>query len=219
MSESRRKINVSDEWFRIRVAKLCGDQKYQFRLKAITTEQTGAWAGRDCTRELTVLACSAVSPHQGRPATLERTWASKTGKTWKALRVFPERLREMADEVERINAGDPMFFARTRHWNVDRYESGKLRDACEQLPELMRSYAKALTDCNEFRVRVTPVSGRLKALLALSELVKYFTGAYRDKQVSELLNTAANVFEERVQFDALRIAQARSRDRKKHSET
>ena len=219
MYASRRRTEIDENWFRGRIERVSGTREYQRRLRSITALQAGDWKGEDYSRELTVYACLAVSPHQGRPEALERAWASKTGKTWKALREFPQQLIRMADEVERITVGDPAFFARTPHWNVDRRESLKLKEDCEKLPDLMRSYAKALRERNAFVVRATPRSGSLKALLELSEIVKLLTGHYHDRQVAELLNAAADVFGGVVQFDALGVAQARSRHRKRSVQT
>lgn len=214
MSAPRRRSNNNDDSRGNRIERLSRAHEFQKKLCSITTLQAGHWEGQHYLRELTVLACRAVSPHQGRPEALERNWASNTGKPWKTLKEFPERLIRMADEVERINAGDPAFFARRPQWNVDRNESSNLREVCEQLPASMRSYAKALRERNSYVAKVTPRSGRLNALLDLSEIVKLLTGGYRDRQVAELLNAAADTLHERAQFDALNIAQARSRRRK-----
>ena len=210
---------MNDDLLPNRIQLVSGKPEYQKKLRSIAALQTGPWEGQDCSRELTVYACLAVSSHQGRPETLERAWASNTSKSWKALREFPERLIRMADEVERINAGDPAVFARTPHWNVDRNESSNLREVCKQLPGSMRSYAKALRERNTYVARATPRNGRSKALFDLSEMVKIFTGKYLDRQVAELLNATAEVLEEDVQFDALSVAQARSRHRKRTAKT
>jgi hypothetical protein len=136
MSASRRRFNINDDWLPSRIQLVSGKPEYQEKLRSVTALQTGHWEGQDCSRVLTVYACLAVSPHQGRPEALERHWAAKTGKNWKALTEFPERLLRMADEVEHINRGDPAFFARTRRWNMDRDESSNLREVCKQLPQL-----------------------------------------------------------------------------------
>ncbi len=215
MDASQRRTAINENWFRNRIQRVTGTREYQKKLRSITALQAGHWEEQDCSRELTVFACLAVSPYQGRPEVLERAWASKTGKAWKALREFPQQLMRMADDVERINAGDPRFFARTPHWNLNRHQSLKLKEDCEHLPDSMRSYAEALRERNAFVARVTPRNGRSKALIELSEMVKFLTGACHDRQVAELLNAAAAALGERAQFDALTIAQARSRHQKR----
>jgi hypothetical protein len=45
--------------------------------------------------------------------------------------------------------------------------------------------------------------------------MKFLTGTYHDQEVSELLNTVANALCEEKQFDAIDIAQARSRRRRR----
>jgi hypothetical protein len=219
MSASRRRINTHENWLSSKIERVSGKPEYQEKLRSITALQTGHWERQDCSQELTVYACLAVSSHQGRPEALERHWASQTGKNWKALTEFPERLSRMADEVEHINQGDPAFFARTPHWNVDRNESSNLREVCKQLPHSMRSYANALRERNAYVARVTPKHGREKALFDLSEMVEFFTGAYLDRQVAELLSVAAEVLEEDVRFEAASVAQARFRHRKKTAKT
>jgi hypothetical protein len=216
---SKRNPGPPDEWFRQKIHLLRQNPEVGNRLEEITARQNGTWQGQDCSHELITLACLAVSRHQGRPAVLEKVWAAKTGKTWKALRQFPQQLIRMADEVERINDGDPVFFARTPEWNVDRHKSCKLSEDCEQLPGILRAYAKALSERNAFVVRATPRKGSLKALLDLSDMVKLLTGSYHDREVAELLNVAADVCNEGQQFDALSVAQSRSRRRKRTAKT
>jgi hypothetical protein len=179
------------------------------------------WNEEDCKKEearlrdeLTRRACLSVSPNQGRPAILERVLASPAGKTLKVLNDFPRQLETMADEVERNNTADPLFFARTAQWNVDRDKSAKLRQSCEQLPNLMRSYANALRERNAATAKAAPRDGRFKALHDLSELVKVLTGTACDKQVEQLLRAAALAFGERDRSDATNIAQMRYRRRK-----
>jgi hypothetical protein len=166
------------------------NREFGQRLKAITALHNGVWQQQDCSNELTGLVCLAVSPHQGRPAILERVWASQTGKTWKALKEFPKRLEDMAEEVARINTSDRLFFARRRRNDLDRGDLEKLGRICRQLPDMMRSYAAALRERNATVETASPLDGGSAALLDLSETVNLFTGSYHDKDVAELLNTA-----------------------------
>jgi hypothetical protein len=64
----------------------------------------------------------AVGSHQGRPDFLNHYWARGTGKTWKVLSQFPNRLEEVAEEIERINRADHHFYARQRGNDLTRFE-------------------------------------------------------------------------------------------------
>jgi hypothetical protein len=161
----------------------------------------------------------AVSPHQGRPAFLDRYWARGTGKTWKALREFPNRLETLADEVERINRADHLFFARRRGKDLSRFELQRLQQNCIQVPTMIRIYAEALRERNATVSVATPPSGRSEGLFQFTELVKWLSGVYHDQQISELLNTVAVALGERKQFDAITVAQARFRRQKKIPQT
>jgi hypothetical protein len=184
------------------------------RLKKISTLQDVRCYGSDLSRELTTWACRAVSPHQGRPTSLDH-WAEGTGKTWKALREFPNRLEKIAEEVESINKADPSFYARRRGKVLGTFELLRLQEECMQLPVMIRGYAKTLKERNTAVFIATPRSGSSNALFQLSETVKFLTGAYHDQEVSDLLNAVANALGERKQFDATGIAQARSRFKKR----
>jgi hypothetical protein len=236
VSASQQSTRISVKWFRKRFHRLEKNPAFQQEVDAIIAFRTGVWQ-KDSLRDqgwtkgeieaeevhwregLTRLACLSVSPHQGRPAILERVGASKSGKTWKALLEFPDRLEKMADEVGRINAADPLFFARTPRWNVDRCDSAKLRHDCERLPNLMRSYANALRERNAAVATASPRDGRFAAVFNLSELVKTLTGAYHDSVVQRLLGVAAHELDEQIEFDAVSIAQLRYRRRKRPAQT
>jgi hypothetical protein len=231
MNASQRMTRNYSKWLRDRIRKLRKDTHFQNELDDVMTLRTGVWSEEywrdqgwnkdNCEKEeatmrhaLTQLACLSVSQNQGRPAILERVLASPTGKTWKALIDFPMRLETMAKEVAQFNAADPFFFARTPRWNVDRVQSANLRQGCEQLPSLMRSYANALKERNAATAKAAPRNGRFKALHDLSELVKFFTGAPRDKQVEQLQRAAALALGDPETADANAIAQVRYRRRK-----
>jgi hypothetical protein len=219
MASPRDRTAGSTEWFRNRVDKLLTCPEVLRRLKALTDLRDEGRCGFDLSRELTTYACMAVSPHQGRPAFLNRYWARGTGKTWKALAEFPDRLEKIADDVKIINKADPHFYARRRGNDLSRFELLRLQENCMQLPLMIRDYAKALRERNAAVVAATPRSGRSNGLFQLTELVNWMSGAHHDKEVSELLNTVAIALGEHKQFDAIAVAQARSRRRKRTPQT
>lgn len=209
----------STEWLRKRVDRLLACPEVLTRLKAIKALQDKRRYAFDLSRELTTYACMAVSPHQGRPALLNHYWARGTGKTWKALAEFPNRLERLAEEVKRINKADRLFYARRRDKDLSRFELLRLQEQCMQLPVVMRIYAEALRERNATVTAATPRGGRSEGLFQLTELVKWLTGAYHYQEVSELLNTVANALGEEKEFDAIDVAQARSRRRRGTSHT
>jgi len=208
-------MSITHDWFRKRTLWLKEDSNVMEKLSVITELQAATRHGFDLSHELLSFACLAVSPHQGRPAILERTWASTTGKTWKTLTDFPRQLDGIADEVQRINDGDHLFFGRRRRNDLDRCELERLREICEQLPSGIRSYADALRERNAAVAAVCPRNGRTEALVNLSETVKFLTGGYHDTEVARLLNAAAGALHVDREYDALSIAQARSRHRRR----
>jgi hypothetical protein len=212
---SRRDKTAGSEWFRKRVDQLLTSPEVLSRLDALRALRDERRCSFDLSRELTIYACMAVSSHQGRPDFLNHYWARGTGKTWKALSQFPNRLERVAEEIERINRADRLFYARRRGNDLSRFELQRLEQNCIQLPTIIQVYAEALRERNVAVSAHTPRSGRLEGLLQLSSLVKFLSGAYHDQAVSELLNTIAYALGEPKSFDALTIAQARSRSKKK----
>jgi hypothetical protein len=215
MASPRDRTAGSTEWFRNRVEKLLTCPEVRDSLKAITDLQDERHSGYDLSRELTTYACIAVSPHQGRPEFLNRYWARGTGKTWKALEEFPNHLEKIADDVRTINKADPHFYARRRGNDLSRFELLRLQENCMQLPLMIRDYAKALRERNAAVAAATPRSGRSNGLFQLTDIVKFLTGSYHDQEVSELLNAVAHALGEEKEFDAIDVAQARFRFKKK----
>jgi hypothetical protein len=215
MASSRDTTRGSTEWIRKKVDQLLRDPEFLRRLNAITALQDKRRYAFDLSRELTTYACTAVSSHQGRPAFLNHYWARGTGKTWKSLAEFPNRLQRLADEVKCINKADRLFYARRRGRDLSRFELQRLEQECIQLPTMLRVYAEALRERNATVTTATPRSGSSEGLFQLSSLVRFLSGAYHDQQLAELLNTVAHVLGEQKQFDAISVAQARSRHRKR----
>lgn len=194
--------------------KISADYGFKQSLKAITDQQCGVWKDVDSTDDLMKLAYLAVGQHA---SVLESFWGRKSRKTFKALKGFPGRLERMADEVERVTAGDPYFFARRQR---DRGEPEILDgQKFKQLPEIMRAYAKSLRDRNATVQAANPHSVPRVAICEFSSRVKLFTGRYRDSEVASLLNHACLVLNVDTEFDAPMIAQARYRFSKRSQAT
>ena len=187
----------------------------------------------DCQREVTrevkgftevianllaTFACLAVCCNRGaQRKAWEKVWPMDTGKTWKALREFPGRLQGMAKEVEQVIAS-PIFAAAT--FTKEKTVMGEMvRKHLHLLPGTMRLCAMAL---EAYIVRVPDLTaeafsaprGGNEALLKLSEVAEMATGKWHDREVAEVLNAAARALGKEREFDALTIAQARSRRRK-----
>jgi hypothetical protein len=91
---------------------------------------------------LTSCACLAVACHAPTRKTWEELWASGTGRTWKALKDFPDRLRPMAKEVEQVN--ESPFFAPFMFVNAKARHAELVRKRLSVLPGIMRVYAAGL---------------------------------------------------------------------------
>jgi hypothetical protein len=209
----------STEWLRRKVDYLLTQKEVLERLKAIRAVPDERRYAFDLSRELTTWACRTVSPRQGRPAFLNEYWARGTGKTWKALGEFPNRLEKIADELKRINKADPHFCARRRGDDLSRSALLRLQADCMRLPTMVQDYAKALRGRNWVVAVATPRSGSADALFQLTTTVKFATGKYHDQEVSELLNAVGQALGYKQSFGAVNIAQARSRRRKSAPQT
>ena len=149
----------------------------------------------DANTQLAVFALLTVidrafraSPKRQRPED------SGTGKTWKALSAFPARLRAIATEIERVNRS-PFFY---------------LPDLT--LPLDLQMHADFIAERNAAaRWRARKPRRHSDSLFQLSDLVKRLTGGFHDKEVSRLLNAAANALGIDFQMDALSLVQARYR--------
>jgi hypothetical protein len=200
------------------VARLMADSHFLRAAEALVKFRSGAFKDLPFV-ELQALLASLSVRRKRRPRreTFALLWAAGTGKTWKALKDFPGRLRGIADEVERVNAG-PCFDLAS--WiNKETIGAQMFRHRLLQLPGLLRVYAASL----EFIVgklpamteRIYPAAprGHSEFMFLLSAAVKLTTGRFRDKEVAEMLNAAALALGEGSQFDALTLAQARFRRR------
>jgi hypothetical protein len=151
---------------------------------------------------------------------MEKFWSHGTGKTWKSLCDFPMRLRRMAEEVKQVQAA-PHFAPDSSIYGQSPLAKN-IKHRIRELPLNLDVFAKHIEVILE-RLRKTHVSkSSLKRKFRepwasqLSELVNALTTGYRDKEVAELLNSAAAALNEDFAVDALALAQARSKRKKKH---
>lgn len=159
----------------------------------------------------------------------ERSFAQDTGKTWKALSEFPDRLRRIAGELEHLSGSWP--FDPVRAITSERPLAIYAKREFPILPTTLRNYA------NWLAAQVNAVSGLMKLFylraprgrlslltLQVSEQVKLITGRVCDPQVAELLNAADLVLnpgdlDSGDRFDEQTIALMRSREKRKTRKT
>lgn len=177
--------------------------------------------GMDLAGTLASFACIEFSKkHGGGKRSLEEMWALGTGKTWKALCEFPERLRRIAKEMNQIN--ETAFFAPAVYVNAKTIQAEIARKRFEQLPVTVNLYATAL-EMHTARIpkqwtKMIPPAPRGPSwpVPTLSYTVRVVTGKWHDKEIAELLNAGALALDVKGWngVDALNIAQARSRWKK-----
>jgi hypothetical protein len=181
--------------------------------------------GMDLAGTLAAFACIEVSKkHGGGKKSLEGLWALGTGKTWKALCEFPERLRRIAKEMAQIN--ESACLAPALYANAKTIQAQIIRKRLEQLPATVNFYATAL----EMHTARIPKQwakmiqaqfpdrprGPSWSVPVFSHIVRVATGKWHDKEIAELLNAGALALDVKGWngVDALNIAQARSRWKK-----
>jgi hypothetical protein len=206
---------VASSWFREQVDRLGKDGAFVRSLRTLTDEIKGVPA-EESSYFLTTYACAAVI--SGRVAlnrkAREETWADETGKTWKALKEFPERIERIACEMERINQ-HPLL-APEKSVNEKGRDAKIARQSFRDLPSIMRLFAKALNG----RILLMPklhadVFPADSGIHYLQLAVRSWTGKPHDRKVAELLNAAAVALDQKAAFDAITLAQMRYRKRKK----
>jgi hypothetical protein len=159
--------------------------------------------------------CWAVTPNRVTRKLLERNWAEGTGKMWKQLREFPERIESWARELDPVISST--FGAVLGSFRAEAAVRRVMR-----LPDTLRDCARGLRAYidkipRETR-RVLPLSRRgyhSEGIREVSKTVKQFTGKYRDPQVAKPLQAAASALDCDWQFDATTVAQARHQRRRK----
>lgn len=164
-----------------------------------------------------------------RKESFERTFAQFTGKTWKQLAEFPNRLRRIAAEVEHLS-GSPSFDpAQTITSELPLAIYAKREFPI--LPTTLENYANWLeahvSATSRFIKRFCPQGpqGRYSGfILNVSEEVKLLTGRVCDRQVADLLNAADLALnpddpDSGTRYDEQGIALLRSRKKRKTSQT
>lgn len=162
---------------------------------------------------LTTLACASVIPNRSMSKKFKEARAEGTGKTWKAVKEFPKRIKSMADEMERVNTST--FLAPEKAIKRKARGAKMARQKFRDLPSLMRVFGTAL----ERQIEVisllnADVFPRTPTHEYLMLAVRSWTGKPHDKEVAELLNAAGTILGGKSDFDALALAQSRLRSRK-----
>jgi hypothetical protein len=163
-----------------------------------------------------------------RPAQdYERDWARDTGKSWKQLTEFPDRLRGIAEEVEGLSRSK--FFDPARAIISEMPLAVDQRREFPILPKALRNYANWLKGQIELNLAFRKHYGRWPRkhshfIRYVSEEVKSITGRYCDREVADLLNAADRVVnpgnrDNKDRLDEQTIALLRSRQNRKTPKT
>lgn len=179
------------------VARLKSDSRFSSAAETLGRFRRDTFKDLPVVELLPVLACLAIMTKSKscRRETWEPLWAAGTGKTWKALKDFPRRIRGIADEVERVNS--PPFFNPSFWITKETTQAKIVRGRFTQLPGLLRLYATSVEFLVErlpaLTARAYPPSryGHFDFVFLLSGSIKMTTGRFRDREVAELLNAAA----------------------------
>jgi hypothetical protein len=188
----------SEKAFLRQVDRLNADREFRDAHTRVLKCRTNGWQDVPLEDFLTMLALLSVMPQGGIPAkTLQKVFAHGTGKTWKALKEFPERVRNTAREIEAIN--DSPFFS-FRNWIIPSTVRGRVVGTqFSLLPGALRVYAafvESLTAklpvmaANQPMLAPPPRSRYSEWVFKTSTLVKAVTGRFHDPEVSALLNAA-----------------------------
>jgi hypothetical protein len=179
---------------------------------------------REFCDSVALLASLAVAKTAKRQS-FEQLWAQNTGKAWKALTEFPNRLRNMAKEVERMNGS--FFFSPTLLVGdkVPRDSVQNLASRFAELPNILSYYANGIEAIAKELPAVTSEHywrepGHSPWIDQLSQLVNQITGHFQDPEVAKLLSAARAVLrpnERNVNkgYDAQTLADYRFRRKRK----
>jgi hypothetical protein len=159
------------------------------------------------------LALLAVS-EKPKQENWEQHWAFGTGKSWKSLKAFPDRMRSIADEVDQLNRSS---FFNPEVWISPETDMSDM--PISLLPKFLRRYAgwmeiQAREIVNRFNFK--PTRNRYSPwVLKLSNHVEMTLGRFCDAEVAEILNAAARVLNPKLHsadkgFDAKTLSNLRS---------
>ncbi len=216
---------LGGKWLPERMHRILANHDFVSAVRRIANHLTVRSTEQRASALLAFLAVLATLERGSYRKAWAKLWVKGTCKSWKALKDFPKKLEGMAEELERLNAS--YFFAPEHCGKADFVKQNlyKLPEVVQErlyeLPESMRLYAEAL----EVQIETVPgltahffPRGPLAPLdgaFQLSRFLKVLTGRYHDKEAAELLNAAAIALGKEPHWDALKIAQARSRRKKK----
>lgn len=121
------------------------------------------------------------------PVLKQGDWAEGSGKTRRTIKLFPDRIRSLADEMEHVNAHSALCAQRSS----DKYQS----EVFPRLPNILRAYSDWLADqvsvVSELNAKLS--RGRSlpqKLLLHLAGWVHDSAGKFHDEDVSLLVSAA-----------------------------
>lgn len=186
---------------------------------------TPAEEGREALLVFVPLAVQRTKP--ARREDWERTWARDTGKTWKQLTEFSDRLRRIAQEIRGLSRSycfDPKRAFRPNPLLPDNTQWAFAKRQFDKLPTFLEVYACWL------EAQVKGISARMKYFYRraprrhsgfihfVSDQVKLMTGNFHDREVADLLNAADRALNPGHQgtedrFDEQTIALLRSRQK------
>jgi hypothetical protein len=208
------------EWANSRIDLLNQDRRFCLALRAIMEKRANWCKDIDLSGVLCFFVVGAVGERGVSRQTREDFWSLQTGKTWKALKDFPARLRNMADEVKQVSRGiafDP------QKWIPD--DTATRRFAKRQfvlLPGGLRVFASYIEKQID-RLPVMSAShlppkkhGYSQFVVHVSLLIKFLTGRYRDAEAAELLESAALALGTNKRFDIQTLQKLRSRHKRRN---
>jgi hypothetical protein len=215
-----------------RLARLMKNREFLKALEEIRKQgregQDIADGFKEALEMLPLAACLAVTYTRSTRTTpreeWQQNWARHAGMSWKQLTEFPERIRRMAEEIERVQKHvffDPkQLKSETR---LAKYAKGVF----PTLPVVLQHYADFL------KAEVKGNSALLKSfylrvprkhssfILVLSKQVKIITGTFHDSKVADLLNAADYALNAttKTRFQTQLILDLRIRQKRKTTRT
>jgi hypothetical protein len=220
-----------EDWHDANVPRVMADATFRRALEAlyarsaIPAESPIGNEFRDAVALLASLAVARTAKREG----FEQLWAQNSGKTWKALTRFPERLRNLAKEIAQMNGS--LFFS-PRLLVGNKVPGDSVQGLVHRLSEVpttlfylangIEAVAKELPAATSEHYWRRP--GHSPWIDELSERVEFITGRPHDSEVAKLLNAAEAVLHPNKRgknkgFDAQTLANFRSRRRQKSVKT
>jgi hypothetical protein len=173
------------------VDQLSSDPSFRRARNAVLDCAAGALRELNLDDVLTMFVCFALVPQGVSAETLQRLLTIDTGKSWKALKGFPKRLKKMAGEIEAVNTG--VFFC-PLNLITSRTPTGRaLRDRLPLLPVTLRAYVVFLQSVisklplliSNYLAPGVPQRGHSAWILRTSNFVKALTRRFHDAEVSD----------------------------------